>query len=400
MKRKMPRSLSLVLSLVMLASLVLSGCSSSEDTPQQTDAAETENVIKLGVFEPLTGADAGGGQLEYDGMLAAQKARPTVMMDGKEYKIEFVVADNKSDDVESVTAAESLVSQGVAMVLGGSGSSRCIAAAPTFERAEIPAIGSSCTNPLVTQGNEYYFRICFTDNFQGMAVAEYAKNFLGCETAAIVTDVSDTYCVGLRKFFIDSFGEEGIVADVKFNKGDQDFSAQINALIDADADCVFCPSQFTEGALIQVQAKQLGYEPLWLGADCWDNTVMVDIGGDAVNGCQFSTPFVISDEPDEVLTRYLDDYAALFPGEIPKSCGTALGYDAYNVALDAIEIAGCLDGPALKDALMEVTTVGVTGAVVFDEEHDAVKDLVFIKKIEDGELVYCTTFHFGDEING
>lgn len=357
--------------------------------------AEDVTPIKIGVFEPLTGADAGGGQLEYDGMLAAQAARPTVL--GR--PVELIVADNKSDDVESVTAAASLVSQGVCMVLGGSGSSRCIAAAPTFEAAKIPAIGSSCTNPLVTQGNEYYFRVCFTDDFQGLAVAQYAKDTLGCKTAAIITDVSDTYCVGLRKFFIESFGADNIVADVKFNKGDQDFSAQINTVMQANPDCIFCPSQFTEGALIQVQAKQLGYNGLWLGADCWDNTVMVDIGGEAVNGCQFSTPFVISDEPDDVLLKYLADYDALFPGELPKSCGTALGYDAYNVALDAIEIAGSLDGEALKDALMKVPTIGVTGAVVFDEEHDAIKDLVFIKKIENGELVYCTTAHLGDQLN-
>lgn len=359
--------------------------------PEPAAEATSDEVIKIGVFEPLTGGNAAGGQVEYEGMLAAQKANPEVL--GR--KVELIVADNKTDDVEAVTAASSLVSQGCSVILGGSGSSLCIAAAPIFEKAQIPAIGTGCTNPLVTQGNEYYFRICYTDDFQGVALAQYAKNELGAKTAAIITDVTDTFCVGLRKYFIEGFGEENIVADVRFNKGDQDFSAQLTTVREANPDVIFCPSQYTEGALIQIQAHQMGYEPMFISADGWENQAFVDIGGEDVNGSQMTCFFVVSDDPAPQVKKYLEDFDAMYPGQSPKSSATALGYDVYNLALAAIEKCGSLDGPTIMSTLAGMEFDGVTGKIVFDEEHDAIKDIAYVKKVEDGEFKFAAIAQLG-----
>jgi branched-chain amino acid transport system substrate-binding protein len=131
---------------------------------------------KFGVFEPLTGANAAGGAEELDGIRLAQDLYPTVTVGGKEYKIELVVADNKSDKVEAANAGQRLVdSDKVTLVLGSWGSSLSMAPGPIFEAAKIPAIGLSCTNPLVTLGNDYYFRVCFLDPFQGTVMANYAS---------------------------------------------------------------------------------------------------------------------------------------------------------------------------------------------------------------------------------
>ena len=116
-------------------------------------------------------------------------------------------------------------------MLGSWGSSVAIAAGATFEAAQVPAIGTSCTNPNVTLGNDYYFRVCYLDDFQGTLLANYAKNNLGATKAAVIYDVSDTYAVGLYKYFKEAFGEENIVAEAKFNKGDQDFTAQISSVM-------------------------------------------------------------------------------------------------------------------------------------------------------------------------
>jgi len=102
----MKKVLSLTLIVVMSLSLMLTGCAKPAETPGEEPAAPAEEeVIKLGVFEPLTGANAAGGELEMEGIKLAHKLYPEVL--GK--KVELVIVDNKSDKVEAATAAARLV---------------------------------------------------------------------------------------------------------------------------------------------------------------------------------------------------------------------------------------------------------------------------------------------------
>ena len=220
---KMKKYIALLLVVVMIASIGLVGCAKKEA------AAPVADTIKIGVFEPLTGANAAGGAIELEGIKLANKLYPTVL--GK--TVELVVVDNKSDKVEAANAAARLVEQDkVAAVVGSWGSSLSMAGGNVFKAAKVPAVGTSCTNPLVTQGNEFYFRVCFIDPFQGTVMANYAFNKLGAKKAAIVQEVSNDYAVGLAKFFTDSFtkstGDANCIVEVaNYNTGDQDFSAQL-----------------------------------------------------------------------------------------------------------------------------------------------------------------------------
>lgn len=350
--------------------------------------AESAEPIRIGIFEPLTGSKAAGGQMEYEGIQVAHALMPEVL--GR--PIELVPVDNKSDDVEAATAASRLVeAEKVDVVLGSWGSSLAIAGGPSFEAAQVPAIGTSCTNPMVTLGNEYYFRVCYLDDFQGTILADYAKKTLEAETAAIICDISNVYAIGLKKYFEESFGKENIVAEAYFNTGDQEFSSQITTVMAMNPDVIFMPSDFTEPGLIMKQARELGYEDiLFLGADTWETEAIIEIGGEAVEACRFTTFFDADAEPSEESAKFLEKYDEMFGGK-PKGAVTALGYDAYMAAVKAIEAAGTTDGPAVKDALMALTFEGVTGKISFDENGDAVKNQAIIKTVEDGAFKYVAT---------
>ncbi|MDR2510256.1 MAG: branched-chain amino acid ABC transporter substrate-binding protein, partial [Spirochaetaceae bacterium] len=67
------------------------------------------DVIKIGVFEPLTGANAAGGAMELEGIRLANELQPTVSFGGKTYRVELVVADNKSEKVDAANAVERLI---------------------------------------------------------------------------------------------------------------------------------------------------------------------------------------------------------------------------------------------------------------------------------------------------
>ena len=382
----MVRKLSILLIALLTVSLLISGC-----TPAASDeTAEEEDVIKIGVFEPMTGANAAGGELEVEGIRLANRLYPEVL--GK--KVELVIVDNKSDAVEAASAAALLVEkEQVAAIIGSWGSSFSMAAGDVI-KDKVPTVGASCTNPLVTQGNDWYFRVCFIDPFQGKVMATYSYENLGARKAAIIQEVNNDYAIGLAKFYTDAFKEltgddDSIVSVANYNTGDQDFNAQLTNINSANPDVIFAPGNFTESALIVKQAKQLGIDVPIIGGDTYETPEFVDIGGEAVEGCVFSTFFTsetpITAESETFLAEYREEY-----GKEPAAV-TALAYDAYILILDAIERAGSTDPVALRDALAETEGFeGAAGIITLDENGDAVKNAV-IKQVKNGEFVYMDT---------
>jgi branched-chain amino acid transport system substrate-binding protein len=159
--------------------------------------------------------------------------------------VELVEVDNKSDKTEAVTAAQSLIANGVSVVLGSYGSGVSIAAGGIFADAKVAAIGASCTNPQVTLGNDYYFRVCFLDPFQGTVMANYAYQD-GAKTAAVITQLGDDYSSGLGNFFLKAFkalaGDASIVSNEQFQTNQTDFKAILTNVKAANPDVIFAPS--------------------------------------------------------------------------------------------------------------------------------------------------------------
>ena len=385
----MKKILSLTLIVVMALSLILSGCAKPAPAPGGEAEAPAEEVIKIGVFEPLTGANAAGGELELEGIKLANKLYPEVL--GK--KVELVIVDNKSDKVEAATAAARLVEkEKVSAIIGSWGSSLAMAAGDIAKNAKVPAMGTSCTNPLVTQGNEYYFRVCFIDSFQGVVMSNYAFNKIGAKKAAIVQEVSNDYAVGLAKFFTDNFkkltgDENSIVAVANYNTGDQDFTAQLTNIKAQNPDVIFAPGNFTESALVIKQARQLGIKTPFIGGDTYETPEFAEIGADAVEGVVFSTFFATEKPITSESTTFLDAYRAEYPGKEPAAV-TALGYDAYLILIKAIEAAGTADSVKIQEALVNIKDFqGAAGVVNFDENRNAIKSAV-IKTIKDGKFTF------------
>ena len=372
---------SLAIAAVLAAGATLVGCSGSSDG----------DVIKIGVFEPLTGANGAGGADEYDGIKLANKLAPTVL--GK--KVQLVAVDNKSDKVEAANAATVLVQkEKVKAVIGSWGSSLSMAGGPIFAEAKVPAVAVSATNPNVTKGNNFYFRVCFLDPFQGTVNATYAFNTLKAKKVAIIREVSNDYSVGLAKFFVDEFVKlagdpAAIVATADYNTGDQDFTAQLTNIKKFEPDVIFAPGNYTESALIIKQARALGMTAQFLGGDTWDMAAFQQVGGEAVEGATFSTFFAndvpINKTSEAFLKAFRDEYKKEPPAV------AALGYDAYMVVLDAIKRANSTDPQKIRDAIAQTKDFeGSAGSITINAERNADKAAVF-KTVKDGKFVFLTT---------
>jgi len=386
-----------VLAIIMVALLmVVASCAPAATpqvlvvTPTPPPPAPLPDVIRIGCYEPMTGGMAAGGQQTWEGVELCNKRYKSEVL-GK--PIEVVLADNRSDKTEAAMAMSYLIEdQKVVGVVGTYGSSLSIAAGEVSEAAGIPAVGCSPTNPMVTEGRAWYFRVCFIDPFQGYVMAKYAVEELGAMTACVIQAVDEPYSVGLSNYFIDTFGEltgdpKNVLSLTSGQTGDTDFTAQLTYSISKDPDVIFAPFHYREAGLIVKQARELGYEGPLIGGDTWDAPEFIEIAGAAAEGAAFSTHF----HPEGALTEMSRTFIDLYQDEFGKepNAFAALGWDAYMLLVDAIERAGTVEPNAIREELEGTTDLElVTGLTTINRTHDAVKPAVIkqVQKLADGTL--------------
>ncbi len=354
-----------------------------ESNQGAADASGDAKVVKIGVFEPASGDNGAGGKQETLGMQYANSLTPTVEIGGETYKVELVYADNQSSNDKAPTAAQNLVSSGVSLVLGSYGSGVSIAASDIFGDAGIPAIGVTCTNPQVTAGNSHYFRICFLDPFQGTVLANFAKEKGGTK-AYCLAKLGDDYSVGLCNYFQKAFGEENCVYET-FPEGNSDFSSYVTNAKNAGCDVFFAPVSTEAAALIidQADTQQLGM-PI-LASDTWDSNVITEAAKGKNVEIYVTTFYQEGGAPefDEGIKAWINSdptNLANNNGNDQVAAVSAMGYDAYYVALEALKAAGSTDPAAVMAVLPDVTYTGVTGEIAFDDVNgDAIRNTAFIK---------------------
>lgn len=374
----MKKILVLALSLV-LAMLALAGCGGG-------GGSADGDVIKIGVFEPASGDNGAGGKQETLGIQYANEMQPTVTIGDKEYTVKLEIVDNESDNAKAVTAAQNLVSQNVSIVLGSYGSGVSIAAADVFADAGVPAIGVTCTNPQVTADCEQYFRICFLDPFQGTVLANYAWES-GCKKAYCLSKLGDDYSVGLVNYFVEAFkGLGGEVVEEQFPDKNSDFTSYVANAKKAGCDVFFAPVSTEAAALIidQAEAQSLGM-PI-LAGDTWDSNVITEAAKGKNVDITVTTFYQEGGNPefDEGIKAWMEENAEAKTnngGNTDLAAVTAMGYDAYFVALEAMKAAGSTAPADILAALPSLEVSGlVCGDVSFNEVGDANKTEAFVKK--------------------
>jgi branched-chain amino acid transport system substrate-binding protein len=346
--------------------------------------------IKIGLYLPMTGPAAAMGQMVWEGVQVAHRLQPRVR--GQEVKL--VLLDTKSDKIEAANAVSRLIEKDkVAAVIGEVISSDTLAGVPIAERAAVPNISPTATNPLVTQNRKYAFRACLVDDLQGRVAARFARENLKAQKAAVLIDQAQDYCVGLANYFQKEFQRLGgeIVGVSYIQTGDQDFSAQISALKAKKPDLIYAPNYYAESALLAKQLQDLGVKAPILTGDGAQVPELLSIGGQAVEGMYFTAHF----HRQSAVTPLGKKFLKAFEGKYKKDLDafSALGGDAYFLILNAMEKAGTTAGPQVAQALDATKNFpGVTGKITMGPDHNPLKGVVVIK-VENGKFTYQTTIN-------
>ncbi len=390
------------MSLVPLLALgFLNACTGGKDEPKE---------IVIGEYGSLTGTAATFGLSTKEGIELATEEENDVRNNGggiAGVQIRVVVEDDQSKPEEAATAVNKILSSDRPVaVLGEVSSSRSLAAAPLLQRASVPMISPSSTNEKVTLVGDYIFRVCFIDPFQGEAIAKFAYGDKGLRKVAILEDVKNDYSVGLAKVFTANFTAMGgeIVGQEAYSEGDFDFKAQLTNLIAKQPEAMILTGYYTEVGLIARQARELGFQGLFLGGDGWDSEKLVENGKDAIVGGFYTNHYSV-DDPEPVVQDFIKKYEAKFHKK-PDGLA-ALGYDAAKIlymamddvakdpkmaeafadrsstpAGDATRLAA---RAALRDRLAIVKDYpGVTGNITIDKDRNAEKPAVVVEVTKEG----------------
>lgn len=374
----------IALAVVVAMVALLAGCGGG--------AKQESKDIKIGANFELTGGVATFGQSSVNGIkLAFKEANAAGGVIGKQ--LVLVTADNKSEAAEAVNAITKLITQDkVKAVLGPVTSSNALAASKVAHENKVPFITPTGTNPKVTvdggKVQEFAFRACFIDPFQGEVMANFATKSLNAKTAAIYVDNASDYAKGLAEFFEKAFVKNGgkIVSKEAFLAKDTDFKATLTKIKAANPEVIFIPSYYQEDGLIARQARELGITVPLLGGDGWDSPKLVEIAGPAaLNGVFFSNHYSPEDKDPKVV-KFVEAYKKEY-NQTPDALA-ALGYDAALMLIDAIKRANSDDSAKIKDALAQTKNLqGVSGIITLNANHDPVKSAVVIE-MKDGKQVF------------
>lgn len=336
-------------------------------------SASGEGIIRIGHTVSLTGGASMWGQSEARALdMLVKRINDAGGVLGRQ--IEFVRYDNRNDGVESVNVARRLVADGVVAVIGPAQSGNAIASAPVFERAQIPMVVTTATNPYVTIDQRtgavrpFAFRPCFIDPFQGTVAARFAITDLEARKGAVLYDVGSDYGQWLARYFEEAFVAKGgeIVAREAFRTEELDYRAQLGKIKELAPDVIFIPTSQKEAAMAAKQARDLGIEAVLLGTDNWGSPDLIELGGSAIDGGYFVN---LTDLADPDIQEFVEEYKAAF-GEEPVLPNPVMAQDALLMIVDALTRAGGEDGGALAEALANISDLKVTSGVLTVDPAD------------------------------
>jgi branched-chain amino acid transport system substrate-binding protein len=353
------------------------GTATAEKSPYTTG-----ETIKIGHYAAMTGGTAAYGQDTDAGVkMAMEEINAEGGVLGK--KIEVDTQDDESKPEGAITVATKMSADAKILVaIGEVASGRTIPAAPFFDKAGIPMVSPSATNPDVTKKGTHIFRICFIDPFQGLIVSKFVKDNLKFTKAAIFTDKKNEYSTGLTEVINKEFTGMGgqIVAQASYQEGDSDFRAQLGQLKTANPEAIFVPGYYKEVGMIARQAREMGITAPLIGGDGWNGDGLIAGAGGpgkALEG-SFFTDHYSPEDPNPLVQDFVKKFTE--KNKRKPSANAALGYDTLKLVADAIKRTGKEDREAVTKAISETKDFeGVTGKITIDADRNANKKITILK---------------------
>ena len=374
MKKKL--FLSLLLAASMSLSLAACGGTSGSEESGGGDSGSDDPIV-IGTISPNTGSLAAYGTGIITGVeLAVEEINAAGGILGRQ--VEVITTDDQGDPTECLNAFNSLVAEGVGLIVGAATSGCTSAITEAANEEGICLLAPTATADSVTTEDDYIFRACYADSFQGAIAAAYAKK-AGYTKVGVVYCAADVYSKGLYDSFsaaCEGYGVEVAAVESTASLDVQDYTNQFAAMANAGVELVYAPFYYdVVGPYVIPQARAAGYTGIIMGADGYDTTPDYVVEGadlSAFNNVYWTNHYYPGDT-SEIVQSFVTAYEDKF-GSTP-SAFAATGYDCMYMYKAAIEAAGSTESSAVRDALADTSAVYecVSGTFSLDETGTPVK---------------------------
>lgn len=377
---------------LVLVSLLLVGWPAVSAHAQDPGVTDTE--IAFGIWTSLTGPTALLGTSARDGVQTwVNEVNQAGGIHGR--KLRLVAYDDGGSPQEALAAARRLIDQDkVFALIGGSTSGATLPVIPLINRARIPFIASISSNRrLLDPFSRYIFRIYANEIAQSQSIVDWAIGKGGFKRPAMIYTSND-YGIGGEEAVTQRLqGKHSLklVAGERYNPGDQDFSAQLLRIKQANPDSLFVWAFAAEAGIIVRQAKELGIGVPLFGGGGTATPLFPRGAGPAGVGfvADFVLPFLPESSTLPALAKYRETLAAMYPGGVPA--GRPSEYDLAGLG------AGRAAGEALRRVGRELTRdkfigaleslnnfdTGVTFPVTYGKDKHEATDQVSIVRVND-----------------
>ncbi len=354
-----------------------------------TTGAFADN-IRIGVAAPFTGDLAGyGDNIKAGVSLKLKEINDAGGINGK--MVELVWGDDLCAPKDAGTVASKFAAdKSIVAIIGHLCSSATLAATPIYVRAGLPAISPTSTNPTIGDvGKGWFFRNCYTDDFQGKYLASYVvPKLLDKKSVAIFYENND-YAIGLKDSFMAGANAAGlnVTGAEAYVAKTTDFTPQLTKLLRDKPDTIFLCGYHPEGALIAGQARKLGFDGPLFGADGIDNEDYIKIGGKATDNTYCTVPF-LADSAGPAGKEFAKRYKETYGRDVDWMSANA--YDCLGILAQVIAKTGP-DRKKIREGLAAINSEangykGITGLTYFDKKGDCAKP-AFVKMVKDGKFV-------------
>ena len=318
--------------------------------------------IKIGGIGPLTGGAAIYGNAVKNAMeIAVEEVNAK---GGVQFELNF--QDDAHDAESSVNAYGILMDWGMQVLVGPVTSTPAAAVAPEAEADGVFMLTPSASSVKVIENKTHVFQMCFSDPNQGVGAADYmAEHHVGGSVAVIYRS-DDAYSVGIYEKFVSEAENKGIsiVYTGTFEEANKtEFSSQLTAAKQANADMLFLPIYCESIAPLMTQAASMGYNVGYFGVDGMDGILEVEgFDSSLAEGAYLLTPFS-ADATDEKTVHFVEAYKAKY-NEVPNQFA-ADAYDCVYALYEACTAAGVTSDMSAQVICAALTDQFATGKLVF-----------------------------------
>ncbi len=375
------------LSIAVALALGLAACGKKEEPmkPAAAPAAPAGTTVTIAHAGPLTGSIAHLGKDDENGVALAisQANDKKITIDGQPITFKMMSEDDQADPKVGTTVAQKLVDAKVAAVIGHLNSGVTIPASEIYNKAGIPVISGSATNPTLTErGLKNVFRTVGRDDQQGPAIASYVANELKAKKVAIADDKT-AYGEGLANEVEKTLkgAKVTVVTRERTNDKETDFKAILTKIKAKNPDVVFYGGMDATGGPLLKQARELGIKAVFAFGDGACTDEMGKLAGAAAEGMVCSQAGL----PREAASKdFVSAYTAKY-GEIKQYA--PYFYDGTMAIIEAMKKANSVDPAKFTPEMFNITFTGATGNVAFDAKGDRKDAEMTIFKLQGGKVV-------------